>query len=420
MFISSTMTRRKSLFSRGSRCLAGMGPCPDMARPASERESGVPVLEPRRVRRGEDAARLFEDRAFCQWCCCSSKGTGAERGLRYWRCDFDGVEVKGWVIDTTILDFWSVESLLFAVTAHARLSTSDRVWKKGLSHTKLTLKSTCARSHLRLQIQGACPRRPEDLTCLRSLELRRGDGISTGLEGCSVEGMAGTVFVFGFVSPAGRSKIWRPVGCSNLALLIDKDESTRLSSHPIKTKKRRPRYLPFPSSVDGWAKSRCQTTAGPATGAASVKTRCKAARIPPSGICTLVFKPIIREEEEEANARSSAVMSDVPQSRPSPSEPRDHLWRYPYVVATVLSDRSNPLLLDLITNRKRWRPWDHFYHMRPPRVKSFHLPRRALDLQRNQTVGRHVTALTSPELAFTERHWPTIRSTRVCFYSLYW
>lgn len=30
----------------------------------------------------------------------------------------------------------------------------------------------------------------DDLTCLRSLGLRR-DGISTGLEGCSVEGMAG-------------------------------------------------------------------------------------------------------------------------------------------------------------------------------------------------------------------------------------
>ena len=59
MFISSTMTRRKSLFSRGSRCLDGMGACPDMARPASERASGVPVLELRRERRGEDEARLL-------------------------------------------------------------------------------------------------------------------------------------------------------------------------------------------------------------------------------------------------------------------------------------------------------------------------------------------------------------------------
>ena len=42
MFISSTMTRRKSLFSRGSRCrTAGIG---DIARPASERGDGFARL----------------------------------------------------------------------------------------------------------------------------------------------------------------------------------------------------------------------------------------------------------------------------------------------------------------------------------------------------------------------------------------
>lgn len=42
MFISSTMTRRKSLFSRGSRCrTAGVG---DITRPASERGDGFARL----------------------------------------------------------------------------------------------------------------------------------------------------------------------------------------------------------------------------------------------------------------------------------------------------------------------------------------------------------------------------------------